>query len=450
MKHFIICLSVFALFSVSSCQKDDEGNADSSALSTYNGEFTREWFKLECTIVKETPGMFPPQAARAFGYTGVTLYESVVQGWPDAQSLAGQINGLDPSMLPLADTDAYEYNWALAANAAMADMMVKMFDRTITPQYRNEIVAMEEKWKAIFSEGVSNEVRERSISFGKAVSMAIYEYSKTDGGHEQYVDPFQLPYTWPTNNGAWVPTSAVANPLAPYWDQNRPFLTANVTESQPGAHSAYSTLTSADFYLEAMNVYNVVTNATAEEIEIAKFWADDPFNTCTPTGHTFNIMVQLLEEHDANLAMSAVAFAKLAIAENDAFIACWKSKYDYFLIRPVSYIRQHIDPDFNTLIGTPPFPAYTSGHATEAAAGSRIFTDMFTNGDGNYPFTDRTQIQFGFSVRTFSNFDDMATECANSRLYGGIHYNFDNTNGLKIGKKVGDNVNTRISWPKSF
>lgn len=450
MKHLVICLSVFALFFVSSCQKDTDEVVMSSTPSEYDGEFTREWFKLECTLVKETPGMFPPQAARAFGYTGITLYETVVQGWPDAKSLAGQINGLNSSMLPMANTAEYEYNWALASNAAFSAIMVKMFDRTITPQYRSEILAMEDKWKATLSVGVDAEIRERSIAFGQAMASAIYEYSKTDGGHEQYVEPFQLPYTWPTKDGAWVPTGATANPLAPKWGDNRPFLTVNITECQPGAHCAYSILSTDEFHREAMNVYNVVSNATAEELEIAKFWADDPFNTCTPTGHTFNIMVQLLEEHDANLAMSAVGFAKLAIAENDAFIACWKSKYDYFLIRPVTYIRENIDPNFNTLIGTPPFPAYTSGHATEAAAGSRIFTNMFTSGDGYYQFTDRTQLQFGFSVRNFSNFDAMATECANSRLYGGIHYNMDNSNGLKMGKAVGDNVNTRIRWPKSF
>ncbi len=450
MKHLIICLSVFGLLFVSSCQKDTDEAVISATPSEYDGEFTREWFKLECTLVKVTPGMFPPQASRAFGYTGITLYETVVQGWPDAQSLAGQLNGLNSSMLPMANTAEYEYNWALASNAAFSVIITKMFDRTIKPEYRSEILALEDKWKATLSEGVDPEVRERSISFGQAMANAIYEYSKTDGGHEQYVDPFQLPYTWPTKDGAWVPTGAAANPLAPRWANNRPFLTVNITDCQPNAHCAYSTVSSDEFYKEALNVYNVVTNATAEEVEIAKFWADDPFNTCTPTGHTFNIMVQLLEESDANLAMSAVGFAKLAIAENDAFIACWKAKYDYFLVRPVTYIRQNIDPNFNTLIGTPPFPAYTSGHATEAAAGSRIFTNMFTSGDGYYQFTDRSQLQFGFSVRNYSNFDDMATECANSRLYGGIHYNMDNSNGLKMGKAVGDNVNTRIRWPKSF
>lgn len=427
----------------------EEVDIQSPAPQSYASDFVQEWFKLECTIVKETPGFFPPQAARAFGYTGVTLYESVVQGWPGAESLAGQIQGLEADMLPRMDTARW-YNWSLVANAALADIMRYMFEGNITTANAQAIDNLEAKWKQKLSLGLNPEAADFSESFGKAMASAIYEYSKTDGGHKSYLDPFQLPYTWPSNAGAWVPTGATPNPLSPRWDSNRPFLKANIDQSQPPAHMAFSTNPSSEFYKEAMQVYQTVKDATSEQAEIARFWADDPFNTCTPTGHTFNIMTQLLEENDASLAMAAVAYGKLAVAENDAFISCWKAKYDYFLIRPVSYIRQYIDPSFNTLIGTPPFPAYTSGHATEAAAGSQIFIDMFTDGSGYYPFTDRTQLQFGFSVRNFSNFNQMAEECANSRLYGGIHYNTDNLNGLRMGRSIGDNVVKLIRWPNDF
>ncbi len=452
-KLFIYFMMAGLVFWFASCDDDNTELPDTvSSLSpkAYSSDMARDWFKLECTVVKETPGFFPPQAARAFGYSGLTLYETVVQGWDGAEDLAGQVNGLEISDLPKAETDQFEYNWALAANAALADMMRKMFGENITAENAARVDDLEADWQQELSLNVDQAVVDRSLAFGKAMSEAVYEYSKSDGGHESYIDPFQLPYTWPAINGAWIPTGAVPNPLSPNWGSNRPFLNSNIQQGQPVAHTPYETGNNSEFYNEAMNVYDVVTNADAEKVEIAKFWADDPFNTCTPTGHTFNIMTQLLEENDANLAMAAVGYAKLGIAENDAFICCWKTKYDYFLIRPVTYIRQNIDPNFNTLIGTPPFPAYTSGHATEAAAGSRIFTNMFTDGDGYYVFTDRTQIQFGFSVRNFNNFDEMANECANSRLYGGIHYNTDNLNGLKMGKSVGDNVNHQINWPKDF
>jgi hypothetical protein len=161
-------------------------------------------------------------------------------------------------------------------------------------------------------------------------------------------------------------------------------------------------------------------------------------------------MTQLLEETNATLEKSSVAYAKLCIAENDAFISCWKLKYKSILIRPVSYIKQYIDPAFKTVIGTPAFPAFTSGHSVEIGAGTKVFNEMFTNGSGDYNFTDYSQLQYGFAARHYNNFNDMAEECANSRFYGGIHYTEDNIKGLEQGRAVGDFVINSLNWPKNI
>ena len=454
MKLILRSFSILLIASIViiGCRRDDNQIVESASPQSLDGELAREWFDLECTIVKETPGFFPTQAARVFGYSGITLYESVVQGWPGAESLAGQLAGLSSEMMPRADVTNQEYNWAIAANVALADIMRRMFAINITEANALAINDLEASWKNKLNSNENQAIIDRSEAFGLAISQAVYDYSKEDGGHQMYMDPFEMsnPYPWPAIEGAWVPTGATQNPLSPRWDKNRTFLGSQVMhECQPYKHPTYSTDPNSEFYKQAMDVYNIVSNATMEQRIIAEYWADDPFSTCTPAGHTFNIMSQLLEEHDASLAMSALGYAKLGVAESDVFVACWKSKYDYFLIRPVTYIRQNIDPNFNTVIGTPPFPAYTSGHASEAAAGARIFTNMFTDGSGNYPFTDRSQIRYGYPVRSFSNFEAVAKECANSRLYGGIHYDFDNQLGLSIGRAIGDAVNTRLNWPKS-
>ena len=443
-RELYVLIITFLVLAGQACKKDE---IEVSYPADYEGTVAYQWFRLECTLVKETPGFFPPQAARAFAYTGITLFESVAQGWPEPVTLSGQLQAFDENKIPRIEQEK-EYHWNVVANAALAEITRKMFDKAVSSENLEKINSLENKLYLQWSTKEGSVIDARSSAFGKAIANAVYEYSTTDGGHEQYLDPFQLPYTWPVVSGAWVPTGAIGDPLSPNWQANRPFLSFNITEAQPLPHVPYSTDTSSEFYREALHVYQTVTRATAEEKEIARFWADDPFNTCTPTGHTFNILTQLLEENHKDLGVCAIAYARLGIAENDAFIACWKTKYDYFLIRPVTYIRQNIDPAFTTIIGTPPFPSYTSGHATEAAAAARIFTDMFTDGDGNYPFTDRTQIQFGFAIRNFDNFNEMAEECANSRLYAGIHYPMDNLNGLKMGRAIGDNVIKRIAWPQ--
>lgn len=448
MRKKLLYASFFLMLFQMSCREDSSPVINKYAFE-YSGKELREWLKLECRITKETDGFFPPQAARAFGYAGITGYQAVYNGIPNAESLEGQIEGFDKGNLPQADPNQ-EYNWALAMNAAMADMFRALFEKKISAANLARIDSLETLQKNSLSNGVNTTTVERSIKYGKDLAAAIFSISKTDGGHEGYLNPFQTPYTPPAGDDKWVSTNPkFLTPLAPMWKSCRPFLRTNITYSQPTAPVAFSSDTTSIFFKAAKEVYvQVKTRNTAEEVEITKFWADDPFNTCTPTGHSYNILTQLLEDTRASLEKTAVAYGKMGVAENDAFIACWKTKYDYNLIRPVSYIKRYIDSNFSTVIGTPPFPAYTSGHATESGAAERILGNMFGNG-GNYPFTDRTQMQFGFVPRNFNSFAQMAEECANSRYYGGIHYDFDNKKGLQMGRSIGDNTNAAINWPKN-
>jgi hypothetical protein len=443
----IVCL----LLIVISCKKEEkqEKITISRMATEYQADFIWSYYDLTCKIVKSTPGFFPTQASRAYAYISLAVYEATVPGIDPNASLAGQINGLPQSSLPKPQAEM-EYNWAIAANTATSVMVQRMFEINISNDNLNEIKALELANKASLSNQVKTDVVIRSEAFGKSVADALYEYSKTDGGHQSYLDPFQLPFVLPTGDEKWVPTGAAQHPVSPRWGDNRPFLTSDITSSEPELPYAFSYDANSDLYKDAMTVYQQVKNNTPEQIQIAKFWADDPFNTCTPTGHTANILTQLLEENHASLAKTAVAYGKMSVAEHDAFIACWRCKYKHNRLRPLTYIQKYIDPAFNTVIGTPPFPSFVSGHAAEIGAASEIFADLFTNGDGKYRLTDRSQVQYGFSARSWNSFDEMATECANSRFYAGIHFKQDNDLGLIQGKLIGKNINKLINWPKGI
>lgn len=441
---FFILIGIIFL-SYQSCTKEVEGFS-SKETEEYEADFLYAYYDLICKTIKTTAGFFPPQAARAYGYIGIAQYESVIHGIENGISLQHQLNQFSKYKLP-EPLDGETYNWAIVSNAASGRIIKYMFDKNLSEANKASIDSLNTIIHNKLSVDEEASVISRSVAYGNKISDIVYEYSKSDGGHESYLAPFQLPYNVPNDPYCWVPTSAVSSPLSPKWGSNRPFLSVNVQQVQAPNHTPFSTDEQSEFYKEAMFVYNTVQNNTTEQIEIAKYWADDPFATCTPAGHTFNILTQILKEERVTLAKASMAYARMCIAENDAFIACWKGKYDHVLIRPVSYIQRYIDPSFKTVIGTPPFPAYTSGHSCEMGAGSRIFTALFTNGSGDYPFTDYSQLQYGFHARSFENFHQMAEECANSRLYGGIHYVFDNEKGLQVGRAVGDNVNKSIKWP---
>jgi hypothetical protein len=428
------------------CRKDDATVTGKYAFE-YSGDFARYWFNVETKLIKETPGFFPPQAARALGYAGLTLHESVVHGMyaGNGQSLAGQINGLNGADMPKPKENV-AYNWAIVANSAMAEILRRLFEIKMTAENVKLIDDTERLNLERFKNAPNSGDLVNSIEFGVLIAKAIYEYSKTDKGHQAYLDPFQLPFTPETGADKWVPTGAVTTPLSPKWGTNRPFLTKNLDETLVPAMIPYSLDTTSAFWKEAKLVSHQSKSNTATQIEIAKFWSDDPVKTFTPAGHSFNILTQLLADGQARLDKCAVAYAKLGLAENDAFIACWRTKFKYNLLRPVTYIKRHIDPNFATLLGTPPFPAYTSGHASESAAAAQIFASLF--GNAAYSFTDRSQAALGLNARTFESFEHMAQECADSRFYGGIHYPQDNKSGLSCGKKIGENVNASVNWSK--
>lgn len=438
-------LFLFIVVFLNSCTNSEKFK-ESKETGEYQAGYVYDYYKVLCKMLKETPGFFPPQASRVYGYAGISNYESVVHGIKGGVSLHPQLNDFGFVNIEKPE-EGKVYNWAVSSNAALAAIIRHMFEKSLSAAHSSILDSMEFTNHSLLSFGDDAEVAQRSKEFGYAIANAVFEYSKTDGGHESYLDAFQLPFTPPTDEYCWIPTSSVTTPLSPKWGNNRPFLKENITKTHPGGPVPFSSEVNSEFYKEALAVYNQWKENTPEEIEIAKYWADDPVKTCTPPGHTVNILTQILEEERVSLAKASVGFARMGIAENDAFIACWKAKYEYFLLRPVTYIQRYIDPSFTTVIGTPPFPTYTSGHSCEIGSGARVLSDLFTDGSGDYQFTDYSQLQFGLTARSYSNFEEMALECANSRLYGGIHYPMDNFKGLQTGKAIGDNVNKRIIWP---
>jgi hypothetical protein len=410
----------------------------SAPTASHDAETATAWFDLALRLVKETPGFSPPVAARAYGYLGVALYETVQPGMDGYRSLAGMLNELET--LPTPDPHA-RYDWSVAANSALATLMRQLFP-TATPENLAAIDELEQKLAQGFGEGLDAATFMRSQAWGRSVAEAIYAWSMTDGGHEGYMRNFPTEYAPPVGPGLWISTpSQFASALQPYWGENRPFVSAPEACPAPPP-PAYSEEPGSPMYAEALEVYKVGMQRTPEQIEIALFWADDPGRTATPSGHWISILGQVLDEGNHTLDMAAEAYARVGMAVADAFITCWKTKFDYNLLRPITYIQQIIDPTWNAEqitdpVVTPPFPEYTSGHSVQSAAAATVLTALFGE---EYAFTDNTHAELGLAPRSFPSFRAAAEEAAISRLYGGIHYRVAIENGLMQGDCIAANI----------
>ncbi|MEO6578800.1 MAG: vanadium-dependent haloperoxidase, partial [Candidatus Limnocylindria bacterium] len=210
-------------------------------------------------------------------------------------------------------------------------------------------------------------------------------------------------------------------------------------DCDPGPPPEFSTEPGSAFFGEALQVYEAVNLLTPEQRDVALFWSDDPGLTATPPGHSLSILTQLLRAQDRSLAFAAEAYARLGAAVCDAFIACWYVKYRENLVRPITYIRRHIDPAWGDPLplATPPFPEYTSGHSVQSGAAAEVITGLF----GDVAFTDHTHDARGMAPRSFGSPAEFAQEAAISRLYGGIHFRSAIERGLDHGRCIGAAVN---------
>lgn len=444
----IVVLMAFVMVMIQmSCRKDADFIV--SPLITPSGNYNQgnnntdivqKWYALALQLVKETPGHNPAVTARSLGYMGITLYQSVLPGESSAQhSLVGQLNGL--TTLPTKQRGE-QYAESITVNAAMAKIIKSLFANAAVSNL-SRIDSLEAAVKLAYSGNLSPAVVTVSGNYGRSVADAVFAWSMTDGGYQAYLNSFPSSYAAPVGPGLWVPTSpAFPLPMLPYWGSNRTFVAANgAGPIDPPAPPVFSTSTSSVFYAEAMIVYNTVNNLTPAQKEIATYWADGG-GSITPPGHNIAIVLQMIRNKNVNLLQAATLLAKTGIGLNDAAIVCWRSKFKVNLLRPVSYIRDNISPVWTSFIPTPPFPAYTSGHASFSGVTASLLTDKF--GD-HFSFTDSTKMAYGFAPRQFNSFDEAAEEAAISRLYGGIHYRFDNANGVACGRLIGANV-AALSW----
>ncbi len=398
--------------------------ATARPASDFSAAVATDWFELALNLAQQTPGFSAPVAARAFGYLGVTLYESTLPGVPGQQSLAGQLNEL--SSLPWAQPDE-PLHWPTVANAALALMTRMMFPQA-SAENKARIDLLERsmalKRGADFDPNViTPEINNRSQSFGKLMAMALLTWARTDGGHEAW-GPLRRErenYVPPSGPGQWSATPpAFAAPLLPGWGSNRPFALASGATCPPPAPPAYSEASGSAFHNEALEVFRIATDATAQQRQFALYWADDPGKTPTPAGHWVFIAGDVLKARRASLADAARIYALMNIAMHDAFVATWHSKYKINLLRPVTYVQLTIDSRWvPQLMHTPPFPEYPSGHSSQSAAAAAVLVQAF---GADTPFTDNTHNDRGWGPRSFVSFAAAADEAALSRLYAGIHY----------------------------
>ncbi|ATL27603.1 vanadium-dependent haloperoxidase [Streptomyces formicae] len=305
--------------------------------------------------------------------------------------------------------------------------------------------------------------KDRGAVLGRAAAEALLKARADDGSNASAT------YTPDGVPGAWRPTGREAA-ATPQWGNVRPFgLTApaQFRPPLPGGFTTYDALLRSTQYADQVNEVRVLgghadtpvtqVTRTADQTQIAGFWANDLDGTYKPPMQLFQHTRIIARKYALNVTQNARLFALLGAALADAGIACWDAKYNTAidLWRPVSAITladtdanastPH-DPAWRPLSSyadgtsfTPPFPAYVSGHATFAGAWSRVLQTHFNTDAITFSATTTDTYEGGIT-RRFTTLSAAADENARSRVYLGVHYRWDSEQGLRLGDSVARHV----------
>lgn len=278
------------------------------------------------------------------------------------------------------------------------------------------------------------------IEWGRKVANAVLAKRSTSGFDKP------IPGSYSSNDlGKWRETPPAFRPaLLPYWGHVTPFVMTSPSQFRVPPPFRIGSKEYAD---ELAYVNKVGPRDGAErteyETECTPFWSDD-LGTSTPGGHWNMIAQDIARRRQLPVLESARLFALLNMAEADAGISCWESKYFYTFWRPETALREldtKINPDvlanpnFIPNMAAPPFPAYPSGHSSFSAAGARSLALFF--GTDEIAFSVTSDGLPG-AVHSFKRFSDAQREAGMSRIWGGIHTMTDNLQAQKAGVSVAD------------
>ena len=405
---------------------DAAGNTSTFGLSvtriaaSSSGNAAIQWNQVILNAI-ETDASTPEYASRALAIESIAVMNAV-----------NALNG----------TPGYLYNLTAPADANANAAVAQAAHDVLAWLYPAQASTFDAVLASTLSAIPNGQAKADGISLGSASAAKIIALRANDGYNTNIVD------TGGTGVGIWQPTGPGFAPAQdPQWANLQTFALnspSQFTSTLPGPPSLTSqAYANAVNQTESLGAANSSTR-TADQTQIAKFWSDGQ-GTYTPPGAWNAIADQAAEAQGYSLAATAQLLGELNIAMADSAMAAWNVKYTDNTWRPITAIQNANsignsaitqDPSWQPLLITPNFPEYVSGHSTFSAAAAEVLDSFFGS---NYAFSTTSSSLPGVT-RSFTSFWAAANEAGMSRIYGGIHFSFSNTDGLALGTEVGDYV----------
>jgi hypothetical protein len=360
------------------------------------------------------PFSHPPYTCRALSYLGAAQFDAMIAAWHYKYKYNRPATHLVDGTVELAfeanELPSYPSDGAVIA-AVSREILSSLYP--LEKAYLAE--KAEEMKRALLTAGLNVESDLLAgDSLGRGIAKIFLQRAASDGMAKAQVSKAvsdslaqaafdRFGWKWQNMESPQRPVG-----IAPFFGQVKTWNLTDLVAVRPPVPPAPG---SPEFEEAVAELKEVAGNLTNEQRRIANWWSDG-LSTYTPPGHWNKYATDYILKYRYNPLRAARVYAYLNMAIHDAGVSCWDAKYYYYYPRPIQEIE-----GFKTIVGTPNFPSYTSGHSTFSAAAAAILGYIFP--------AEKAQA------------DARAEEASESRIYGGIHFRFDCEAGLDSGRAIG-------------
>lgn len=384
------------------------GDEEKTARALEREPAVEPWLRDVMRFVAARP-KDPPGASRNYALLSVAMHDAVVSAWHWKYEYRRKAPSGETLFEPPADP-SYPSEHAAIAGAA---------SRVLAHLYPEEpALRLERQAQDIASSRMTAGVSYPSdvkagMALGRKVADQVIRYADNDGSDRKWDGkrPGPGPRYWEP------PPGSAARPVKPLAGTWKTWVMESGSQFRAPPPPRFGT---PGFLKEVRATVRAQDELTEKQKRAAKFWQGGD-GTALPPGIWIQVVLEQLRKEPLTTPRASRVFALLNVAQADAGVAAWDSKYKYWYPRPENGIRDSgVDRQWKPYVETPLFPAYVSGHATYSGAAGEVLAHI-------YPKDEKL-----WRAR--------AQEAAMSRVWGGIHWPVDGEFGLRMGRSIGDLV----------
>ncbi|MDM4016962.1 dockerin type I domain-containing protein [Roseiconus lacunae] len=435
---------------------DENVESETDDVSDEETDVVLEWNDVFGEILADsTENQNPGYASRSQAILNLAIYDAVAIATAGASAETFYDYAIDFTGAESLDTDV------AAAQAAYT---------VLSSLYPDQQASLDMALQSNLSGAAENGNVSDSVALGTAVANEILALRAEDGfdAAAEYTYTDEVGYFQPDPLTPDVPV------WGPAWGEVDTFAIDDSGDFLPEPTPGLDSEQYAQSYNEVLELGAADSDVrTPEQTEIGIFWAYDRVGLGTPIALFNDILQTVAIEQDNTLEENAALFAQASVAMADAGVVAWDTKFTEQFWRPVTAIQAG-DADGNELtegdadwvalgapdggddeIGfTPQFPTYISGHATFGAALFGTLQEFYGTDEIAFEVTSQEleilladpelQEAYGLDLddatRSFSSFSEAMQENGRSRIYLGIHFDFDDTVGQEVGQAIAASV----------